>query len=63
MQWITISSHPVSRTAYQETADGRLARIKVDRTEVVRPRRDTDRVYAAYNRLVQKAIQEFENEV
>lgn len=57
---MTIISHPASGTRYQETDDGHLARIMVDGRMVVRPRRDTDRVYAGYRRLVETAINETE---
>ena len=60
--WMTISSHPASRTAYQETEGPgwTAARVTVDGCEVVSPSIATESVYAQYNGRVQRAIEAFE---
>jgi hypothetical protein len=59
--WVTVSSHPASRTAYQEITvpgHGTLARVTVNGRETVTPSRDTDGVWKQYHARVQRAIDE-----
>lgn len=62
MNWMTMDSHPASGTRYQETPDGRTARVTVEGVEVIRPRRNTDLVFKGYRNLVNRAIEELTGE-